>query len=134
PEMDVDIDQPGTHHAARRVDDLVALEARAYAGDLAALDQHVGGFRTPRRRVYNLSSRNQQAHETVLSFGLRPLGRGLLTSKCMTAIRTATPFVTCSRMTLRGPSATSAANSRSRLIGPGCMMSAWRGASSSTRL
>ncbi len=39
-------------------------------------------------------------------------------------MRTATPFVTCSVMTDAGPSATSAAISTPRFIGPGCMTSA----------
>ena len=38
------------------------------------------------------------------------------------AIRTATPFSTCSRMTLRGPSATSDESSTPRLMGPGWRM------------
>ena len=44
-------------------------------------------------------------------------------SRYKTAIRTATPFVTCSRITdRRGSSATSLAISTPRFIGPGCMM------------
>src|SRR6266850_1636953 len=40
-----------------------------------------------------------------------------------TAMRTATPLLTCSRMTERGPSATSEAISTPRFMGPGCMTS-----------
>ena len=43
-------------------------------------------------------------------------------SRYSTAIRTATPLVTCSRMTEFGASATSDAISTPRFIGPGCMM------------
>ena len=39
-------------------------------------------------------------------------------------MRTASPLVTCSRITEFGPSATSLVSSTSRLIGPGCMISA----------
>ena len=38
-------------------------------------------------------------------------------------MRTATPFVTCSRMTEFGPSATRGEISMPRFMGPGCMMS-----------
>ena len=41
-----------------------------------------------------------------------------------TAMRTATPFATCSVMTAFGRSATSPAISTPRFIGPGCMISA----------
>src|ERR1039457_1730641 len=44
-----------------------------------------------------------------------------------TAIRTLTPFVTCSTITERAESATSAAISMPRFIGPGCMTIAWSG-------
>ena len=44
-----------------------------------------------------------------------------------TAMRMATPHVTCRRITLRGPSATSGVSSKPRLIGPGCMMHACGG-------
>ena len=43
-------------------------------------------------------------------------------SRYSTAIRTATPLATCSRITEYGPSATSDAISTPRFIGPGCMM------------
>ena len=39
-------------------------------------------------------------------------------------MRTAMPLVTCSRITLRSPSASSLSISTPRLIGPGCMMMA----------
>src|SRR5690606_26489136 len=39
----------------------------------------------------------------------------------ITAMRTAMPFVTCGRITERGPSATAESISTPRLIGPGCM-------------
>src|SRR5207247_11064970 len=43
-------------------------------------------------------------------------------SRYSTAVRTATPFVTWSRITLCGPSATRESISTPRFIGPGCMM------------
>ena len=42
-------------------------------------------------------------------------------SACSTAMRTATPISTCSRMTLRGPSAVCASISTPRFMGPGCI-------------
>src|SRR5581483_8805940 len=43
------------------------------------------------------------------------------TARSSTAMRTATPQLTCWRITARGPSATCGASSTPRLIGPGCM-------------
>src|SRR5207249_3008434 len=54
-----------------------------------------------------------------------------------TAMRTATPFVTWSRITEYGPSATSGDSSMPRLTGPGCMINtsgrAWTASFSSVR-
>ena len=46
-------------------------------------------------------------------------------SRYSTAIRTATPLVTCSTITERSLSATSAVISMPRTIGPGCMTIVW---------
>ena len=48
---------------------------------------------------------------------------GVTAMDASTAILTATPLLTCSRMTERGPSATSEAISTPRFIGPGCITS-----------
>src|SRR5262245_59486312 len=50
-----------------------------------------------------------------------------LSSRYSTAIRTETPLVTCSTIVDLGESATSAAISTPRFIGPGCITMAWSG-------
>src|SRR5204862_426761 len=55
-------------------------------------------------------------------------GRPELADRYSTAIRTATPYVTWSRITLCGPSATRESISTPRFMGPGCMMVRGRGA------
>src|SRR5262249_19323887 len=44
-----------------------------------------------------------------------------ITARSSTAMRIATPQLTCCRITARGPSATCGASSTPRLIGPGCI-------------
>src|SRR5215469_8471233 len=57
----------------------------------------------------------------------RPPGSAPPSSKYRTAIRTLTPFATCSTIVERGESATSAAISTPRFIGPGCITIACSG-------
>lgn len=53
-------------------------------------------------------------------------------ARSTTAMRIATPFLTCSRIADCGPSATPAVNSSPRIIGPGCITKA-SGASAARR-
>src|SRR5690606_32107128 len=57
----------------------------------------------------------------------------LASSRYSTAIRTATPFATCSTTTDRTESAASAEISSPRFIGPGCITIAWSGSIASRR-
>src|SRR2546427_2954991 len=113
--MDIDV------HESRR-DDRAAhvahsrsgrcAEPRAHGGDAAVLDQHVRGLVQVAARVHHAAALEQQwrRHQSVppaagpfaasASSGLPPA------SRYSTAMRTATPFVTWSRITLCGPSAT----------------------------
>ena len=57
----------------------------------------------------------------VFLFGCCNRSFAELATRSSTAMRTATPFVTCSVITERGPSATAPSISMPRFIGPGCM-------------
>src|SRR5213594_152683 len=137
PQMHVDVHESRRDdraaHVAHRGSGRCA-EARAHGGDAAVLDQHVRGLVQVAARVHHPAALEQQwcRHQSVppaagpfaasASSGLPPA------SRYSTAIRTATPFVTWSRITLCGPSATRESISTPRFIGPGCMTVSARGA------
>src|SRR5205814_5222834 len=85
-------------------------QARSHGGDLAVLDQQVGDLIGAAAGVdYPAAAQQERPHQSGLpppplaasaSSGLPPARRW------STAIRTATPLVTWSRITLCGPSAT----------------------------
>ena len=81
------------------------------ARDAIAVDQHVERAVAPVRRVDDPAALKQPLHLPTPP-----------ASRYSTAMRTATPLATCSRITEYGPSATSEAISTPRFIGPGCMM------------
>src|SRR5204863_9271569 len=81
----------------------------AQRDDAAAGDRQIADPVQARGRVDQPAPFDQDLHA---SFPARML---------ITAIRTAMPKVTCGRITLCLPSATSEAISTPRLIGPGCM-------------
>src|SRR6266404_6333840 len=103
-----------------------AVNPPTAAGNLAIGDEHVANLveilgwidecsATEEHRLHSLSSRPRPLppFAASASSGLPPA------SRYSTAILTATPFVTCSRITLCGPSATSESISTPRFIGPG---------------
>ena len=98
----------GVEHGARR------SSALAHLDDDTVVDEHVGVRASPvastTRPPLITTRRDGQA--------TRPPEPS---SDHRTAMRTATPFATCSVMIDAGPSATSAAISTPRFIGPGCM-------------
>src|SRR5207249_2863281 len=136
-EMDVDVHESRRDDRAAHVahgGSVRCAEARAHGGDAAVLDQHGSGRVQVAARVHRPAALEQQRcrHQSVppaagplaasASSGLPPA------SRYSTAMRTATPFVTWSRMTLWGPSATRESISTPRFIGPGCMTVSARGA------
>src|SRR2546426_889118 len=115
-QVDVDVDEPRADDLARGVHDLRSrgrLEALSDALDLAVGDQHILHAVRGVCRVDDAAVLDEQTH------GASPL---LPASRSNTPIRTATPFVTWSRITEYGPSATSGESSMPRLTGPGCMI------------
>ena len=87
---------PCQHAAVQQMEILVGIHAIGGIDDAAAGD-------------------GQRVHAVIARAGARP------STSAMTAIRTAIPLVTCSRITDCGPSATAEAISTLRLMGPGCM-------------
>src|SRR5512143_2772504 len=132
--MAVHVDEARRDDEARAIDRLetVAIRrlvrhARTDRLDSVVDDQHVGPLVERLRRIDHASAtqQNRAAHRSPAppprfadsaNSGLPP------DSKYNTAMRTATPFVTCSRITLKGPSATSESISTPRFIGPGWRM------------
>src|SRR5207245_2009393 len=115
-QVDVDVDEPRADDLARAVHALRCrgrLEALSDALDLALGDQHILHAVRGVCRVDDAAVLDEQTH------GASPL---LPASRSNTPIRTATPFVTWSRITEYGPSATSGESSMPRLTGPGCMI------------
>src|SRR2546430_1312619 len=103
-------------------------------GDRAVLDEDVGDLVEALARLDHAAPlEEQRPHHSgppeplaaSASSGRPPA------SRYSTAIRTATPFVTWSRITLCGPSATRESISTPRFMGPGCMMVMGRPAFSS---
>ena len=129
-EVRVEVDEPG------RDDDAVGVDARRRprpSSQVSRLQDARRGRRSrralaARRRVHQpgaaqISSRRPRlAHAAPPTRRVPPLPRPA--SRYSSAIRTATPLVTCSVMTDWAPAATSAAISTPSFIGPGCMTSA----------
>src|SRR5713101_4587332 len=114
PEMDVDVDQAGTDDLAGGVHDLRALGRLQILSDLrdaAVGREHVGDGVQSVRRIHDAAALDEEAHAAFPP-----------ASRKRTAMRTATPLVTWSRMTEYGLSATSGEISTPRLTGPGCMI------------
>ena len=100
--------------AGRNVDDRGAVRPAdrvPTCGDPVAVDQDVERAVDPVGRIDDAPALKQLLHVRLR----RPAGSS-------TAIRTATPLATWSRITEYGPSATSEAISTPRFIGPGCMI------------
>src|SRR5205814_2694928 len=103
-------------------------ERRADGGDLAVLYQDIGRLIEAAARVDHAPALQQErAHQSGIPPAPPPLAASASSglppaSRYSTAMRTATPFVTWSRMTLWGPSATRESISTPRFMGPGCMM------------
>src|SRR5262249_52084157 len=133
-QVHVHVDESRTHPLAGCVDFRRALRRRepaADARDLAVLDQHVlDGIDRPCGIDHPAPTDDEGAHGGAA--GLRPPA-----SKSNTAMRTATPLATWSRITEYGPSATSGDSSTPRFTGPGCMIStsglAWAARRSSVK-
>ncbi len=127
------VDQTGRHGAAAAIEELRALDrpfrdVHAEIGDDAVRDQEPAEGVEPGGRIDE--PRIDQGEGPVLGavvvvggHGGHPFGR-LRASAWSTAMRTATPISTCSRITLRASSATLESISTPRFMGPGCMMSA----------
>src|SRR5213079_3161376 len=109
-------------------------ESRARGRDLAVLDQQVGrAVQVPAGVDHPAALEQEGPHHSGAAARLAASassGRPPA-SRYSTAIRTATPFVTWSRITLCGPSATRESISTPRFMGPGCMIVMSRGAFSS---
>src|SRR2546426_11522499 len=136
-QVDVHVHQPGGDNLVPHVPNLGAVgrpEAGAKRGDFPVLNEDVRDLvEAPARVDHAAALQEQRLHHSgppdrfaaSASSGRPPANR------YSTAIRTATPFVTCSRITLWGPSATRASISTPRFMGPGCMIVMGRAAFSS---
>jgi hypothetical protein len=128
-EVHVHVDQAGGHDQTGRVDRLVGPAERLAAGvphrdDQAVADEDVVHPVDALRGVdHPAAADEKRGHQTVLAGRVagrsaEPARRGPQVSQS-TPIRTARPFVTWSRISDCGQSATSAVTSTPRLIGPG---------------
>ena len=124
--LDGEIDEAGRHKSAAAVDDVGTL--RHAGGADAALgvahdaigDQHVADDVEVARRIEDpgMGEQDRSAVGQHHAFGR------LRDRASSTAMRTATPISTCSRIKDCGPSATIESISTPRFIGPGCITSA----------
>ena len=121
------VDQAGRDHVAAAIDDFGAFRhaCRADAAlgfaDHAVGDQDVAGNIEIARRIDDPRIGEQDAgggRRAHHAFGK------LRDSASSTAMRTATPISTCSRISDCAPSATAESISTPRFIGPGCITSA----------
>lgn len=117
-QVGVEVDQAGSHHAAPGVEHLVAVaggEVGPDGGDASAADRDV-------------AAPNAAGIDDAAALDHEARHRNSLpepSSRNSTAMRTATPLRTWSTIMLRGRSATSAAISTPRFMGPGCITRAW---------
>src|SRR5581483_9170179 len=124
------IDQAGRHDLAGAIDDVGAFghagraDAAAHFADQPVGDQDVAGAVEIARRIDNACV-GEQDRATVSEHRhcCYAFGR-LRASASSTAMRTATPISTCSRISDCAPSATMESISTPRFIGPGCITSA----------
>src|SRR5881397_2608430 len=135
-QVDVHVHEPGGDNLVPHVPNLGAVgrpETGANRGDFPVLNEDVRDLvEAPARVDHAAALQEQGPHHSgppdrfaaSASSGRPPA------SRYSTAIRTATPLVTWSRITLCGPSATRESISTPRFIGPGCMMSRSFGARS----
>src|SRR3569833_2159542 len=119
-EMGAQINEPGADHQAAHIDFFVGGEAvgrRAHRGEAAVGDPEVADLVDLVGRVDHAAVAEHEAHQATFpsTSGILPMHMAI------TAMRTAMPWVTCCRITERGPSATLDAISTPRLMGPGCM-------------
>ncbi|CAB4953369.1 unannotated protein [freshwater metagenome] len=123
-EVHVQVDETGGDDAARGVEELAAGEPGSHLDDVTVLDGNVASTFTG--LVEQRSARNDHSascggsHDRVSDRRSPPVP----SSENRTAIRTATPLVTWSRMAEPGRSAGSTTISTPRFIGPGCITSA----------
>ena len=120
-QMHVDVDQA---RAPRSSPDCTAMTLRAVGRQVLADPRdrgHPRSARRTRRRVLAPDRRRVRLFSSNVS-SVAPRCLLAPASRYSTAIRTATPLATCSRITEYGPSATSESISTPRFIGPGCMM------------
>ena len=122
------VDQAGRHDLAGAIDDVGAFrhaggaDAAARLADDAVGDQHVADAVEVARRI-DQAGIGEQDGAAIRSAWLHAFGK-LRASASSTAMRTATPISTCSRISDCAPSATTKSISTPRFIGPGCITSA----------
>ncbi len=121
------VDQPGCDDPAGAIDDVGAFghagraDAAAAFADGAVGDQHVADPVEIPGGIDQAGVGEQ--HRAAVGQHVHAFGR-LRASASSTAIRTATPISTCSRISDCAPSATIESISTPRFIGPGCITSA----------
>ena len=121
------VDQPGGDDLAGAIDDVGALghaggaDAALRIADHAVGDQHVADAVEIARGIDQAGVGEQD--RAAIGQHVHAFGR-LRASASSTAIRTATPISTCSRISDCAPSATMELISTPRFIGPGCITSA----------
>ena len=112
PQVDMQVNETGSENISRQVNDFRIFQ-RCGIGEHAILHTDVHDFVDIPRGIDHA-----RTFVNSLTHFRHPATRN------NTAMRTASPLVTCSRMTDCGPSASADASSTSRLIGPGCMIKA----------
>jgi len=125
------VDQAGGDDLAAAIDDLGALGHAGGANtalgfaDCAVGDQKVAGKIQLARRIDDprVGEQDRAAFAAIGQHADHAFGR-LRDMASSTAMRTATPISTCSRISDCAPSATMESISTPRFIGPGCMTSA----------
>src|SRR4029079_12232078 len=127
-QMDVEVDEPGGHDATAGVQRDVSIDGRTNVDDPAVLDRHVGALLA--RLVEHRATVNRQPAHAASP----PRSAPEPSRRKSTAMRTATPLVTWSRITEPGNSPGSATISTPRFIGPGCITSACAGSRPARRV
>src|SRR5690606_3431433 len=109
-EVHVKVDEPGRDHESARVHDLGAVgrvDPHPHLRHQAVDEEDVEERVDPARRVDHPPAPDQRRlHRTLPPFAASAVSGSPPASRYSTAMRTATPFVTCSRITECGPSAT----------------------------
>jgi hypothetical protein len=112
--MDVDVDEPGRYDPpGLEIEHLRAVGGQRAADGAhpAVVDEHIELSIHTVHRIDDAGAFEQQLHARSSS--------SWPASRYNTAIRTATPLATCSRITEYGPSATSESISTPLFMGPG---------------